>query len=921
MATTNQAFKVKYGITVEGTGAGQIKFTATEFLTAGILTNNSSGVIGTTVTPTGLTSINGITISGSSGTFLVSGNIGTSVQAYDADLTSIAALTGDGLIRKTAGVWGMDSTVYLTSAVTSVGATAPVASSGGNTPTISLNSGYGDTLNPYASKTANYVLAAPNGSAGVPSFRALVTADLPAAPSVTNSLILKADTGTTEGTDLYTFNGSAAKTLNIVGGTNITIAKVAGQWTINGAASGVTTLSFGTTGLTPNSATSGAITVAGTLVAANGGTGQSVYAVGDILYASTTTALSKLTVGTSSQVLIGGTTPAWGAVALGGTMVSGTLLVGNGGTGTTTGSITGTGALTFTAGGTNTNVNLVPNGTGTVDVASKKITNVATPTVGTDAANKQYVDDARTGLDAKASVRAASTATVTVTYNATGGTSARGQITAAPNTLDGVTLAANDRILLKDQSTGAQNGIWVVSTLGTGANGVWDRATDFDSDAEVTAGAYVWVEEGTANLDSAWVLTTSNPIIVGGASGTALTWVLFSSAGSLIAGAGMTKTGNALDVVTASSARIVVNADNIDLATVSQSNTTAGPTGSFVSSVTVDSYGRVTGQNTTSHTLATTAVAGIASFSSSQFTVTTGAVSLTSLAGSVINSGVVGATYGGTGVNNGSNTITLAGNISTAGAFTTAGAFGLTLTTTALTNATIPSGTVTLVDLASAQSLTNKKLGSLTTNGFVTTSGSDGTLSVTVPGTGVSTFITTPSAANFASTLAAGDKTGTGKVVFDASPTLTGTPLAPTAVVGTNTTQIATTAYVKAEIAATTGTVSGTASITGNTPTVISGVGFATGTYSSAEYIVKTNYTTNSEISKILLTIDYPAAGAQPNVYLTEYSNIQTGGTSIAAITATVTGSTSNWTVNLQVTPVASSGTTTVKVIGTLLAS
>lgn len=300
---------------------------------------------------------------------------------------------------------------------------------------------------------------------------------------------------------------------------------------------------------------------------------------------------------------------------------------------------------------------------------------------------------------------------------------------------------------------------------------------------------------------------------------------------------------------------------------------------------------------------------------------TTGAVSLTSLAGSVINSGVVGATYGGTGVNNGSNTITLAGNISTAGAFTTAGAFGLTLTTTALTNATIPSGTVTLVDLASAQSLTNKKLGSLTTNGFVTTSGSDGTLSVTVPGTGVSTFITTPSAANFASTLAAGDKTGTGKVVFDASPTLTGTPLAPTAVVGTNTTQIATTAYVKAEIAATTGTVSGTASITGNTPTVISGVGFATGTYSSAEYIVKTNYTTNSEISKILLTIDYPAAGAQPNVYLTEYSNIQTGGTSIAAITATVTGSTSNWTVNLQVTPVASSGTTTVKVIGTLLAS
>lgn len=224
--------------------------------------------------------------------------------------------------------------------------------------------------------------------------------------------------------------------------------------------------------------------------------------------------------------------------------------------------------------------------TASVSLNSQKITNLATPTLDSDAATKAYVDAARSGLDVKQSVRLASTANVSVTYSNTGGTSARGQITAAPNTLDGVSLAANDRILLKNQSTGAQNGIWVVTTLGSGANGVWDRATDFDADAEVTAGAFVFVTEGTANADSGWVLTTNDPIVIGGASGTALAFAQFSGAGQITAGAGLTKTGNTIDVVTANSGRIVVNADNIDLAT-------AGTAGTY-RSVTTDAYGRVT---------------------------------------------------------------------------------------------------------------------------------------------------------------------------------------------------------------------------------------------------------------------------------------------------------------------------------------
>lgn len=240
------------------------------------------------------------------------------------------------------------------------------------------------------------------------------------------------------------------------------------------------------------------------------------------------------------------------------------------------------------------NATLSSVGTATADVSfgGFKITNLATPTADTDAATKAYVDAARSGLDVKQSVRAASTATVTVTYNATAGTSARGQITAAPNTLDGVSLAANDRILLKDQSTGAQNGIWVVTTLGTGANGVWDRATDFDSDAEVTAGAFTFVAEGTANADSGWVLTSNDTITIGGASGTALVFAQFSGAGQITAGAGLTKTGNTLDVASTGGGSLTIGADSINL-----TSGIIGTPGTY-RSVTVDTYGRVTAGTT-----------------------------------------------------------------------------------------------------------------------------------------------------------------------------------------------------------------------------------------------------------------------------------------------------------------------------------
>lgn len=246
-------------------------------------------------------------------------------------------------------------------------------------------------------------------------------------------------------------------------------------------------------------------------------------------------------------------------------ITTGTLPITRGGTGSTTGSITGSGALTFTAGGTNTNVTLAPNGTGTVDVSSKRITNLADPTQATDAVTKQYADALKNGLDVKDSVRAATTANITLS---------------GTQTVDGVALAVNDRVLVKDQSTPSANGIYSVQS------GAWTRTTDADNSpaGEVTAGMFTFVEAGTVNADSGWVLTTDNPITLGTSS---LSFTQFSGAGQITAGNGLTKTGNTLDVASTGGGSLTVTADSINL-------TSGIATAGTYRSVTVDTYGRVT---------------------------------------------------------------------------------------------------------------------------------------------------------------------------------------------------------------------------------------------------------------------------------------------------------------------------------------
>jgi hypothetical protein len=168
-----------------------------------------------------------------------------------------------------------------------------------------------------------------------------------------------------------------------------------------------------------------------------------------------------------------------------------------------------------------------------------------TPTDDNHAATKAYVDAARSGLDVKQSVRAATIAAVLLASGLENG-----------DAIDGVTLATGDRVLVKNQGTSSENGIYVVQ-----ASGAAVRATDFDGTGEVSGGAFTFVEEGTVNADSGWVVTSNGAITVGT---DAIAWVQFSGAGQITAGNGLTKSGNTIDAV-GTAGRISVSSDAIDI--------------------------------------------------------------------------------------------------------------------------------------------------------------------------------------------------------------------------------------------------------------------------------------------------------------------------------------------------------------------
>ena len=212
--------------------------------------------------------------------------------------------------------------------------------------------------------------------------------------------------------------------------------------------------------------------------------------------------------------------------------------------------------MSTTAG--NKNINLSPHGTGTIIVPSGYEDRSGFTT--NSLANKAYVDQVAQGLDAKPSTRVATTANLAVSYsNGTAGVGAT--LTASSNgalSIDGVSPVVNDRILVKDQSTAAQNGIYVVTTVGDGSTAfVLTRATPEDQPAELSGGSFIFVEEGTANGDNGYVFTHTGAPTFGT---TALDVTQFSGAGQITAGAALTKSGNQMDVAVDNSS-VEVNAD------------------------------------------------------------------------------------------------------------------------------------------------------------------------------------------------------------------------------------------------------------------------------------------------------------------------------------------------------------------------
>ena len=207
---------------------------------------------------------------------------------------------------------------------------------------------------------------------------------------------------------------------------------------------------------------------------------------------------------------------------------------------------------------TDTDGNLVldPNGSGAVNVNSSKIINVSDPTNDSDAATKAYVDASVSGLDVKESVRIGTTAALdTVTYSQSAGTltrSGNGSINSSAGLGQSVTLVANDRVLVKDQAEARQNGIYVVTTVGDGSNAfVLTRASDANVASEITGGTFTFVEEGS-NADNGYVFTHDGTPTLNNATlsnNTELTVSQFSGAGQIVAGEGLTKSGNTINVV------------------------------------------------------------------------------------------------------------------------------------------------------------------------------------------------------------------------------------------------------------------------------------------------------------------------------------------------------------------------------------
>jgi hypothetical protein len=447
------------------------------------------------------------------------------IQALDADLTAISGLTGTGFLKRTgADTWALDTNTYLTTLTDTL---ATVTGRGASTSTAVTLSG-GATIG-----SSGLIV---NGSTSG-------TTTIVASAAASGTLTLPASTGTLALTSQLPTVNNGTFTLNIgtaaATGNAVTISAGTG-YSANSATNTTYSVSVGpaltalatlmTTagaGFIRRGATADTYTIdTNTYLTGN----QSISISGDATGTGTTAitltlANSGVTAGTYAKV----TVDAKGRVTAGTTLSA-----------TDIPTLTAAKISDFDTQVRTSRLDQMAVPTASVALNSQRITGLSDPVFAQDAATKNYVDSVAQGLEVKQSVRVATTANITLS---------------GTQTIDGVSVIAGDRVLVKNQTTTAQNGIYLA------AAGAWSRSADADVWNELISG-FAFVEEGTTNADTGWVSTAN----AGGTIGTTpIVFAQFSGAGTYIGGAGLTLTGSTFDIGGTAN-RITVNSDSIDIA-------------------------------------------------------------------------------------------------------------------------------------------------------------------------------------------------------------------------------------------------------------------------------------------------------------------------------------------------------------------